>query len=53
MSSGSSDEVDSRDAAIVAAVVNTVTNEEAFEAERGRCWPLSSEKWLLESSSEW
>ena len=43
MSSGSSDEVDSRDVAIVAAVANTVTNEKVFESERGRCWPSSSE----------
>ena len=53
MSSGSPDELDSRDAATVAAVVITVINEEALESERGRCWPSSSEKWLLESSLEW
>ena len=31
----------------MSAVANTVTKEEVFESERGRCWPLSSEKWLL------
>ena len=38
--------------ALEAAVANTVTNEEAFGPERGRCWYSSSENWLLESSSE-
>ena len=42
---------DSREATTVAAVANTGTNQEAFESERGRCWPPSSEKLLLESSS--